>query len=39
VTVDDLGTVELVEQGPWATAANYSLMTNCVDIAELFITP
>jgi hypothetical protein len=22
-----------------ATAANYSLMPNCVDVAELFVTP
>jgi hypothetical protein len=37
--VDDLETVELVEDGTWATAANYSPMTSCVDVAELFVTP
>jgi hypothetical protein len=37
--VEDLEDVELMGDRCWATAANYSLTTNCVDLAELFVTP
>jgi hypothetical protein len=36
--VDDIDAAEVLQDHDWGTAPNYSLLTNCVDQIELFVS-